>query len=115
MVNREWITVADAASLMSLSKRQAARRLAVLDAELAGRLLRPIGRKVMPGGEQPSKVLVSVTILREAMRSDHAERDIQAMRLEIVTIQHQLAAIRRALGALREASAGTERDVTRHP
>ncbi len=100
MVNREWISVANAASLMGVCKRQALRLLARRDAELDGRLLRRVGDKRMPSGIQASKYLVSVSTLREAMRADGAERDIESLRLEVVMLRQQLAALRRAVRPL---------------
>lgn len=98
--HREWISVAHAASLMGVCKRQALRLLARRDAELEGRLMRRVGDKRMPGGIQASKYLVSVTLLREAMRHDCAERDLEGLRLEMVMLRKQLAAIRRAVRTL---------------
>jgi hypothetical protein len=97
VVNREWISVAHAASMMGVCKRQALRLLARRDAELEGRLLRRLGDKHMPRGIQASKYLVSVTVLREAMRPDDAARDIERVRLEIAALWQQLGALRRAL------------------
>jgi hypothetical protein len=100
VVNREWITVANAASMMGVCKRQALRLLARRDVELEGRLMRRVGDKRMPRGVQASKYLVSVTVLREAMRADGAERDIESLRLEVAMLRQQLAAIRRAVRPL---------------
>jgi hypothetical protein len=100
VVNREWISVADAAALMGVCKRQALRLLARRDAELDGRLMQRVGDKRMPSGIQASKYLVSVTILRESMRANCAERDIESLRLEVVMLRQQLAALRRAVRRL---------------
>ena len=91
----EWISVAAAASLMSLSKRQALRRLRRLDAEQAGRLLRPIGRKRMPGGLQASKFLVSTAVLRQALDAppSELEREIERLRLEQLLTAQKLEAL----------------------
>jgi hypothetical protein len=94
---REWISVAHAASMMGVCKRQALRLLARRDAELDGRLLRRLGDKRMPSGVQASKYLVSVTILREALRPNDAARDIDRLRLEIGALWEQLGSLRRAL------------------
>lgn len=110
VVNGEWITVAAAASLMGVCKRHALRLLVRRDAELEGRLLRRIGVKHMPKGDQASKYLVSLTLLRELMRPDGAERDIERLELEIVLLGQQLATLRRAvrrLLAAESASNGT--------
>jgi hypothetical protein len=97
VVNREWITVAVAADMMGVCKRQALRLLARRDAAMGGRLLRKLGDKRMPRGVQASKYLVSVTVFREAMRPDEgATLDLEAMRLELVLIKRQLDSIRRA-------------------
>jgi hypothetical protein len=97
VLHREWISVADAAALMGVCKRHALRLLARRDDELDGRLLRRVGDKRMPSGVQASKYLVSVTILRESMRANCAERDIESLRLELVMLRQQLAALRRAV------------------
>jgi hypothetical protein len=97
VVNRDWITVAVAAGMMGVCKRQALRLLARRDAAVGGRLLRKLGDKRMPGGVQASKYLVSVAVFREAMRPDDpAALDLEAMRLELVLIRQQLASLRRA-------------------
>lgn len=91
---------------MGVCKRQALRLLARRDAELEGRLLRRLGDKRMPRGVQASKFLVSVPVLREAMRADDGERDFEALRLEVVMLRQQLAALRRAVArVLRQQSA----------
>lgn len=96
----EWISVAHAASLMGVCHRQALRLLGRLNLELDGRLMRSVGDKRMPGGVQASKYLVSVTILREAMRPNCAARDFEALKLEVVMLRQQLTAIRRAVSTL---------------
>jgi hypothetical protein len=93
LVNRDWITVAHAAALLGVSKRQALRRLVRRDAELGGRLLRRLGDKRMPRGVQASKYLVSVAMLSESMRPDLAERDFVSLRLEVAMLRQQLAAL----------------------
>lgn len=103
MTGREWITVAHAAELMGVCKRQALRLLWRRDADLDGRLLRRVGVKRMPRGDQPSKLLVCVALLCEAMRPDDVKRDIDCMKLEIALLRQQLSAIRRALSARRSA------------
>lgn len=85
---------------MGVCKRQALRLLARRDVELHGRLLRRVGNKRMPRGTQPSKYLVSVSVLHEAMRHETAERDIETLRLEVAMLRQQLSAIRRAVRPL---------------
>jgi hypothetical protein len=97
---REWISVACAASMMGVCHRQALRLLTRRNAELEGRLLRRVGEKRMPGGVQASKYLVSLTVMREAMRADGAERDIESLRLEVAMLRSKLAAICRAVRPL---------------
>ena len=104
VVNRDWITVAHAASLMGVCKRQALRRLVRRDAELGGRLLRRLGDKRMPRGVQASKYLVSVVMLRESMRPDDAERDLEHLRLEVSYLRAKLAALSRAVGPILRAN-----------
>lgn len=98
----QWITVAAAASLMGVCKRQALRRLARKNAEVGGRLLKPIGAKAMPGGVQASKYLVSATVLREALRAEPSDvqRDIEALRLEQVLIEQKVEALRKLVRPL---------------
>lgn len=93
VVNREWISVAHAASMMGVCKRQALRLLARRDAELDGRLLRRLGDKRMPSGVQASKYLVSVTVLRESMRPELVERDVESLRLEVAMLRQKLSAL----------------------
>jgi hypothetical protein len=100
LVNREWISVANAAALMGVCKRQALRVLARRNVELEGRLLRRLGDKRMPSGVQASKYLVSVAVLREAMRPDDAVRDIERLGLEIMLLRQQLEVIRRVVRSL---------------
>lgn len=90
---------------MAIGRRQALRRLVRRDRELGGRLLRSLGCKRMPRGEQPSKYLVSVLVLREALRPDDAERDIEGLRLEVVILRGQVAALRRAVSRLQPKGA----------
>jgi hypothetical protein len=106
VTNREWISVAAAAGLMGVCKRQALRLLVRRDAELDGRLLRRVGEKRMPGGVQASKYLVSVTVLRESLRPDDAARDLETIRLEVAMMRQQLTALWRAFRA-RERPAST--------
>lgn len=104
----EWVSVAVAASLMGLCKRQALRRLRRLDGELGGRLLRSIGRKRMPCGIQASKWLVNTAALREALQpsATDLERDFERLRLEqALTAQRLEALVRRLRPLLRRASA----------
>lgn len=99
--------------MMGVCKRQALRRLARRDAELDGRLLRRLGDKRMPRGVQASKYLVSVTVLREAMRPDDAARDVERLRLEVSALWLQLGSLRRALERRDRQKTGanaTERD-----
>lgn len=107
----EWVSVAVAASLMGLCKRQALRRLRRLDGELGGRLLRAIGDKRMPRGIQASKWLVNTAALREALAptASTVERDIERLRLEQAITAQRLEALLRRLRPLlrREASNGT--------
>ena len=103
----EWVSVAVAASLMGLCKRQALRRLRRLDGELAGRLLRSIGDKRMPGGLQASKLLVNTSALREALEpsATDLQRDFERLRLEqALTAQRLEALCRRLRPLLRRAS-----------
>lgn len=100
----EWITVAVAAGLMNLSKRQALRLLSRRNRDAGGGLLRSIGTKRMPRGPQSSKYLVSVTVLFQTMRPDDATaRDIESLRLEIALLTQQMGAIRRTIGPLKQA------------
>ena len=104
--NREWITVAVAARMMGVGKRQALRLLVRRDAALGGRLLRALGSKRMPRGVQPSKYHVSVTVLRDALRHDDAtQRDIEGLRLEVIVLRQQVAALRRAMARCRPSAA----------
>lgn len=82
---------------MGVCKRQALRRLTRKNAEVGGRLLKPLGDKRMPRGVQASKYLVSTTVLREALRTEpgDVERDIQALRLDQVLISERVEALRR--------------------
>lgn len=93
---------------MGVCKRQALRRLARKNAEVGGRLLRPIGDKRMPGGVQASKYLVSATVLREAMRATPSDlqRDIEALRLEQVLITAKVEALRKLVRPLVRRHAG---------
>ena len=98
----EWVSVAVAAQLMGVCKRQAQRRLRRLDRELGGRLLRSIGRKRMPGGGQASKYLVCTRVLLDALRAgpEDAKRDFERLRLEQVLIAEKLEALRRLVRPL---------------
>ncbi len=82
---------------MGVCKRQALRRLVRRDAELDGRLLRRLGDKHMPGRVQASKYLVSVVMLRESMRPDDAQRDVEHLRLEVSMLRQKLTALSRAV------------------
>lgn len=107
-VNTEWVAISVAASLMGLCKRQALRRLRRLDAELgAGRLLRAIGDKRMPGGLQASKYLVNTAALRAVLEpcATDLQRDVERLRLEqLLTAQRLEALCRRLRPLLRRAS-----------
>ena len=91
----DWVSVAVAASLMGLCKRQALRRLRRLDGELGGRLLRSIGDKRMPGGIQASKWLVNTAALREALQpsASDLQRDFERLRLEQALTAQRLEAL----------------------
>jgi hypothetical protein len=106
VVDRDWITVAHAASLLGVCKRQALRRLVRRDAELDGHLLRRLGDKRMPGGVQASKYLVSVVMLRESMRPDLVERDVESLRLEVAMLRQQVRALRRAVRPFLRSNGG---------
>lgn len=101
-MNTEWVSVAVAASLMGLCKRQALRRLRRLDGELGGRLLRSIGDKRMPGGLQASKYLVNTAALREALQptASDLQRDFERLRLEQLLTAQRLEALCRRLRPL---------------
>lgn len=101
------MSVAVAARLMGLCKRQALRRLRRLDGELGGRLLRSIGDKRMPHGVQASKWLVNTRALREALQpsATDVQRDIERLRLEhALTAQRLEALLRRLRPLLRRES-----------
>jgi hypothetical protein len=100
--NTEWVSVATAAQLMGVCKRQALRRLRQLDRELGGRLLRSLGRKHMPDGVQASKYLVCTRVLLEALRTapHDVERDIQTLRLEQALIAQRVEVLRRLVRPL---------------
>lgn len=93
------MSVAVAASLMGLCKRQALRRLRRLDLELGGRLLRSIGDKRMPRGRQASKFLVNTAALREALQpsATDLQRDFERLRLEQALTAQRLEALLRRL------------------
>lgn len=97
-----WVSVAVAAALMGLCKRQALRRLRRLDGELGGRLLRAIGDKRMPRGRQASKFLVCTAVLRDALQASpgDVQRDFERLRLEQVLIAEKLDALCRRLRPL---------------
>jgi hypothetical protein len=97
----EWISVAAAASIMGVCKRQALRLLVRRNDAVGGRLLRSVGNKRMPRGVQSSKYLVSVTVFREAMRPDDTtQRDLEALRIEVVLLRQQLGSIRREVRSI---------------
>jgi hypothetical protein len=98
----EWVSVAVAAALMGLCKRQALRRLRRLDGELGGRLLRSIGAKRMPSGLQASKLLVNTSALREALEpsATDLQRAVERLRLEQVLTAQRLEALCRRLRPL---------------
>lgn len=101
--SQEWITVAAAASLMGVGKRQALRLLVRRNALAGGRLLRTIGDKRMPSGLQASKYLVSTEVLHAEMRPEPeaSARDIDALRAEVVLINGKLEALRKVVRELR--------------
>ena len=107
--NTEWVSVATAAQLMGVCKRQALRRLRRLDRELGGTLLRSIGRKRMPGGSQASKYVVSTPVLLDALRAgpEDAKRDFVRLRLEQLLIVEKLEALRRVVRPLLRRVADT--------
>jgi hypothetical protein len=98
----DWVSIAVAASLMGLCKRQALRRLRRLDGELGGRLLRSIGDKRMPAGLQASKLLVNTAALRAALQpmATDLERDFERLRLEQLLTAQRLDALCRRLRPL---------------
>lgn len=108
VVDYEWISVAHAAVLMGVCKRQALRLLVRRDAELDGRLLRRLGDKRMPWGVQASKYLVSVTMLRESMRPDLAERDVESLKLEVALLRQKLTALCRDVRPILRANRGAD-------
>jgi len=97
-----WVSVAVAAALMGVCKRQALRRLRRLDVELYGRLLRSIGSKRMPRGRQASKYLVCIAVLREALAGppSDVQRDFERLRLEQLLIAEKLEALCRRVRPL---------------
>jgi hypothetical protein len=101
-VKTEWITVAVAASLMGVCKRQALRLLGRRNTEFGGRLLRKIGDKKMPRGTQASKFLVSTVVLGEAMRPEleASARDLESLRIELMLTNEKLEALRKAVRPL---------------
>lgn len=107
----EWVSVAVAAALMGICKRQALRRLRRLDAEQGGRVLRSIGTKRMPEGLQASKLLVNTAALREALQpsATDLQRDFERLRLEQLLTAQKLDALCRRLGPVlrRERPNGT--------
>ncbi len=97
----KWVTVAVAASMMGVSERQARRRLKRLDADLDGRLLKPLGTKTMPRGTQASKYLVCLPVLREATDHEHdASADIVELRAELSEVKRKLESLRKAVKPL---------------
>lgn len=97
----KWVTVVVAASMMGVSERQARRRLKRIDADLEGRLLKPLGTKTMPSGAQASKYLVCLPVLREAMDHEHdASADIVELRAELSEVKRKLESLRKAVKPL---------------
>lgn len=96
---RHWITVAVAGELLGLGKRGALKRLRKLDADLGGRLLRSIGTKAMPKGVQPSKFLVCLPVLREALDPEVEDqaRELSELRVELRLLREKVEALRRAV------------------
>jgi hypothetical protein len=110
-VQTEWVSVAVAAALMGICKRQALRRLRRLDAEQGGRVLRSIGSKRMPAGLQSSKLLVNTSALRDALQpsASDLQRDFERLRLEQLLTAQKLDALCRRLRPVlrRETPNGT--------
>lgn len=108
-MSTEWVSIAVAASLMGLCKRQALRRLRRLDAEIGGRLLRSIGHKRMPRGAQASKYLVNTAALRDALEApaNDLQRDVERLRLELVLTSQKLDALCRRVRPLLRRPSGS--------
>lgn len=95
------MSVAAAASIMGVCKRQALRILVRRNDAVGGRLLRSVGNKRMPRGVQSSKYLVSLTVFREAMRPDDTtQRDLEALRIAVAMLRQQVGSLRREVRAL---------------
>lgn len=88
---------------MGLGIRGAQKRLKRLDADLDGRLLRAIGTKIMPRGPQPSRLLVNIQVLREAIDPER-ERDVldelAEVRAEVSLLSQKLESLRKAVRPL---------------
>ena len=94
--------MAQAATLMGLSKRQTMKRLARMNERVGGRLLKSIGEKRMPSGVQSSKFLVSTEVFLQSMRpaQSDTERDIDRLRVDLVLTMQKVDALRDRLRAL---------------
>ena len=76
---------------MGLGKRGALKRLKKLDADLEGRLLKPLGTQARPSGNgsQATKYLVCLPALREALdpaTEDHS-RELAELRAEVSEVK----------------------------
>lgn len=97
------MSVAAAAAVMGVCKRQALRLLVRRNEAVGGRLLRSVGNKRMPRGVQSSKYLVSMTVFREAMRPDDTtKRDLEALTVEVALLRQQVGALRRVVRAIEQ-------------
>jgi hypothetical protein len=96
-----WVTVAVAAQMMGIGKRAALTRLRKLDADLGGRLLKPIGTKAMPKGTQASKYLVCLPLLRARdPEAEEQSREIAQLKAELSELHRKLEALRKAIRPL---------------
>jgi hypothetical protein len=96
-----WVTVAVAATMMGVGKRAALIRLRKLDADLDGRLLKPIGTKAMPKGPQASKFLVCLPLLRARdPEAEEQSREIAQLRVELSEVLAKVESLRRAVKPL---------------
>lgn len=96
-----WVTVAVAAKMMSIGKRAALIRLRKLDADLDGRLLKPIGTKAMPKGPRASKYLVCLPLLRARdPELEEQSREIAQLKAELSEVRSKLESLRKAIRPL---------------
>jgi len=96
-----WVSVAVAAQMMGVGKRAALIRLRKLDADLDGRLLKPIGTKAMPRGTQASKFLVCLPLLRARdPEAEEQSREIAQLRVELSEVRSKLESLRKAVRPL---------------